>query len=339
MSPEITVSVCIPTRHRPAMLRQCVRSALDQTMPPREIVIGDDSDDDRTERLVRELDLPATIALSYLRNRPPAGVARNIDGVFRRATSDWLLLIHDDDWLLPRAIEHLTRPLHQGAAPDLIYGNQQVADAEGTIDHEASAKLSPAFARTPERAGLQPSALWAAARQQLPNDGFLVRSRLVREVGYLSEGLADCEYAFGVKAAAQGAASWFVDQLVSVYRVSEESLTRGANASHDTSTVDMAATVWRYRRQLAEVADPDLREHLRSIVYRAAVRHGLWQRGRAQALKWALQPRFGVRWWSRQGLGVVSAVLLPRLRERLKRPGKHATVPEPRSAPARAAEG
>jgi glycosyltransferase involved in cell wall biosynthesis len=210
MTPEITVSVCIPTRPRPGMLRQCVRSALGQTILSREIVIGDDSDDDRTERLVGELDLPATIGLSYLRNRPPAGAAHNIDSVFRRATSDWLLLIHDDDWLLPRTIEYLTSPHCQGAAPDLIYGNQQIADAEGSIDNEVSARINPAFARTPERAGLQPTALWAAARQQLPNDGFLARSRLVRDVGYLSDGVLDCEYAFGVEAAAHGAAFFVV---------------------------------------------------------------------------------------------------------------------------------
>jgi glycosyltransferase involved in cell wall biosynthesis len=316
---DIAVSVCIPTRNRPEMLSHCVQSVLDQTMPPREIVIGDDSDDDRTGRLVRDLEVPPTIDLVHIRNRPPVGAARNFERTFRQAKSDWLLLIHDDDWLLPYAIEHLTSPLRDGAAADIIYGNQQIADAEGWIDQEASLNLNPAFGRRPQLAGRQPSPLWAAARQQMPNDGFLVSSRLVRNIGYVSDGVTDCEYPFGVRAAVNGAELYFVDKLVAVYRESAESLGRGRNAEKDTSAVDMAYTIWRFRRALAEVADAELREHLRSIVYRATVRCGLWQRRRLEALKWALHPRFGVRWWSKDGLGVVSAFLFPRLRQTIQR--------------------
>jgi hypothetical protein len=47
MSPEIAVSVCVPTRHRPGMPRRRSHSALDQTIAP------------------RELELPPTIALSF----------------------------------------------------------------------------------------------------------------------------------------------------------------------------------------------------------------------------------------------------------------------------------
>ncbi len=166
-------------------------------------------DDDRTEHLVRQLDLPPAIDLVYVRNRPPSGAARNIDRVFREASSEWLLLIHDDDWLLPEAIEHLTSPLRDGAAPDIIYGNQQVVDAQASIDEKASLTINPAFGRRPERAGLQPSPLWAAAIQQMPNDGFLVRSRLVHDIGYLTNGVTDGEYAFGVRAALGGASFFF----------------------------------------------------------------------------------------------------------------------------------
>jgi len=333
-SDDITVSVCIPTRNRPEMLLHCVQSALGQTVPPREIVIGDDSDDDRTERLVREIEVPSTIDLVYIRNRPPLGAARNFEKVFLQAKSDWLLLIHDDDWVLPCAIEHLTSPLRDKATADIIYGNQQIAGADGSIDQEVSSTINPAFSRKPELAGRQRSALWAAARQQMPNDGFLVSSRLVRKIGYLSDGVTDCEYAFGVRAALNGAELFFVDKLVSVYRHSAESLARGPSAK-STSAVDMAFTIWRFRRALAEVADAQLREHLRSIVYRATVHCGLWQRRRLEALKWALHPRFGVRWWGKEGLGVVSALLFPRLRQRIKQFARDGSVQRQKSAQVR----
>jgi hypothetical protein len=149
----------------------------------------------------------------------------------------------------------------------------------------------------------------------MPNDGFLVSAKLVREVGYLSDGVeTECEFTFPLRAALRGGAFFFVDSLVSVYRESAESLMRGPN----TAALDAAFTIWSMRRELAKVADTELREHLRSIVYQATVYCGLRRRRRLEALKWASHPRFGVRWWGKESLGVISALLFPHLRERLK---------------------
>ena len=324
MTGAITVSVCIPTYNRPEMLMHCLRSIFSQTMLPQEIVIGDDSTDDRTERMIAEIETPDGITINYRKNPPRPDAPRshashlNIHGIFERARSEWLYLIHDDDWLLSNAVEDLTKPIRSGLRVDVVYGGHLVARDDGDIDPVASSKANPAFARVAERAGSQASALWAAVRQQMPTS-FVVRASAVRRSGgYATEGYFGGEYIFGVKAALHDAQFYYVDNNVYVYRNSKLSLSRRSSDDTYVFDIDSAQTIWTYRHDISRVADDELRSHIRSIVYRAAVGSFLWKRRRLEALKWALHPRFGIRWFGRQGLGLLSALLSPDLRERIK---------------------
>ena len=321
MTSAITVSVCIPTYNRPELLMHCLHSVFAQTMLPQEIVIGDDSTNDRTARMIAEIEAPGGISINYRKNPPRPDAQRNlaaqinIHGIFERARSEWLYLIHDDDWLLSNAVEDLTKPISSGLRVDVVYGGHLVARDDGDIDPVASSKANPDFARVSKRAGSQSSALWAAVRQQMPTS-FVVRASFLRPLGYATEGVSDGEFAFGVKAALHGAQFYHVDNNVYVYRRSKLSIGRGSTG--DTASVDAAYMIWRYRHDISRVADDELLSHIRSIVYRAAVSSFLRRRRRLEALKWALHPRFGIRWFGRQGLGLLSALLPPDLRERIK---------------------
>lgn len=322
---EIRVSVCIPTCDRPDMLRQCIESALAQTRPPFEIVVGDDSRDHRSEALVAELASRSAVPIRYQRNAPCPGLnrnacaARNIASVFERASGDWLHLVHDDDWLLPRATELLTEPLRNGVGADIVYGDHLVAHHDGSIDPEASENANPAYGRLPERAGLQPSSLWAAVRQQMPTS-YMVRKTLVTQLGYLSPGVSDGEFTFGVRCALAGARLFYIPEPVYVYRMSLASLGRN-NHSGGTSAVDAVSTIWRHRSQILDVCDRELLRHVRDVVYRGSVSACRFGR-RRDALKWSVHPRLGLgrEWFGRRGFGVLSAMMLSYgLRERLKR--------------------
>ena len=105
------VSICIPTYKRPDLLRIAVDSCLAQTFEDFDIVISDDSPDTRTEEMVQ--DISARVPIRYFRNVPGLGQAKNVNQLFKSAAGEFLLLLHDDNFLMPTALEDLIEPLEQ----------------------------------------------------------------------------------------------------------------------------------------------------------------------------------------------------------------------------------
>src|SRR5262245_41810902 len=104
MTTRTKVSICLPTYQRPELIGQCLDSCLSQTHTNIEVLIGDDSRDDRTQSLI-EARYAADPRVRYVRNIPSLGQARNVGSLFARATGDRILLIHDDDFLVGNAVE------------------------------------------------------------------------------------------------------------------------------------------------------------------------------------------------------------------------------------------
>src|SRR5205823_4427718 len=85
---------------RPLELRQAIESALGQTFPVSEVLIGDDSGDLR--RTVEEINDPRII---YIRNDPRLGMANNWNSLLDQARGRYLALLMDDDVLAPTFVE------------------------------------------------------------------------------------------------------------------------------------------------------------------------------------------------------------------------------------------
>jgi len=96
------VSICIPTYNRPELLARAIRSCQAQTYPHFEIIITDNSPDDRSEKAAAAFNDPR---IRYYRNEKNLGGLGNIDkglGLFR---GKYVKLLMDDDLLKPRALE------------------------------------------------------------------------------------------------------------------------------------------------------------------------------------------------------------------------------------------
>ncbi len=117
-----TVAAVIPTKNRPALLAETVRHLLTQTVPLRQLIVVDQSDEDRgrpmVEALVRALPEDRRPALCYIWDRRIDGLAPARNAGFDLVTTDFVLSIDDDMVPDPDAVERLLE--HHGRSPDLV---------------------------------------------------------------------------------------------------------------------------------------------------------------------------------------------------------------------------
>lgn len=141
MSQARSVSVVIPTYNRAAVLARAVRSALEQTVPPLEVLVIDDGSSDHTDQVLAEFS--GRIQYIKLTQRRGAGHARNVG--IQKARGEWIgLLDSDDEWLPDKlARQHA---LLDTAAPGLggCYGwAERIAPGNGPMRLHAPRNLAP----------------------------------------------------------------------------------------------------------------------------------------------------------------------------------------------------
>src|ERR1700712_2915091 len=100
--PDRRVSVVVPTRGRPSVVVGAVASALDQTVPPHEVVVVVDGPDDESVAALEALQDPRVRVHVHERRRG-AGAARNT-GV-RLAEGVLVAFLDDDDRWLPTKLQ------------------------------------------------------------------------------------------------------------------------------------------------------------------------------------------------------------------------------------------
>ncbi len=259
------VSICIPTYNRPHLLRLALESCFAQTFKNFEVLVGDDSNSDASGSVVAEFQALYPGKLRYFRNVPSLGQAANVNALFANAAGDRLVLLHDDDLLLPGALEELSECW--SAVPDLsaAFGKQYMIDMAARILPAESEALNNFYGRTAAAAGEVIPGL-AAIRRMFPNDGYMVLTERARAIGYdVSEEVGDaCDFLFSMKYCADDARVWFLDSYVSLYRVSDDAISR---SSITAPAVYEALVRERTQRQALR---PEVRLALREALDRVA---------------------------------------------------------------------
>ena len=228
------ISVCIPTYGRSVYLQTAVRSVLEQEHRPLEILVGDDSPNEENHAFIASLPRDEGVSVRYLPNQVRLGQAGNVNRLLKASRGDWVVILHDDDFLLPGALGRLFDAVQKHPDAIAAFGLQAMVDQDGTFDWKASTTSNRDFERTAEAAGAQPSRLASAVSGQFPNNAFLLKGEIARQVLYDAYGEVKdaCDYDFGIRVALSPAVGTFVliDDYVSAYRV------WGAQISKDSST-------------------------------------------------------------------------------------------------------
>lgn len=281
------VSVCITSYQRPCLLREAVQSCIGQSHPPFEILIGDDSPDDRCVATARQL-MEEDRRVEFVSNRPGLGKAKNIDMLLGRTRGDKVVLLHDDDLLLPGALENLCRAFRDHPEIGAAFGPQVVIHDDGTADEAASERLNRNYLRTPDRCGLLADAVKSAITGQFPNDGYMVDGSLARGVSFYDSGRGAVggDFRFAWNLARQKRPFCLVAQPISAYRLTRESM---SSRGTDTGSFYVMQLILEELANPALMADPDVRKRVSQLAKPAisqAAALGRWRTG----LKWYVSP-------------------------------------------------
>jgi len=100
-APEVTIA--IPTRNRPALLREAITSALGQQSGRKiEVLVVDNGNPEVTRPVIAEF---PDARLSYYVNNSDYGMVANWNQCLALASSPWVSILHDDDVLAPWFVE------------------------------------------------------------------------------------------------------------------------------------------------------------------------------------------------------------------------------------------
>ncbi len=123
-----TIAVVMPAYNAAATIHEAIRSALDQTVAPLEVIVIDDGSTDDTATLIRSFGDP----VRYFRT-PQGGPARARNLGVREARGTHIAFLDADDVWLPTKLARQLELLRE--APDLVlvYSGVSLIDEAGTV--------------------------------------------------------------------------------------------------------------------------------------------------------------------------------------------------------------
>lgn len=249
------VSVVITTYKRPVLVIEAIKSCLKQTSLPYEVLIGDDSPDNLTAEAIANLTNHSSVLIRYIHNIPSLKQSRNVNMLFEEAAGDKLILLHDDDLLLPESLETLLDVFEKHPSISIAYGKQHIISENGEIDPVSSISFNEDFYRRAEFEGSVMTPFESGMSQQIPNNGYMIRTDVAKQLMWRTDIGDGCEYDFGFRLGVAGYQTYFVNKFLGMYRLSAQSIS-GAGGS------DMAYQSFRIMRDCQ--AETPLAQSIRS---------------------------------------------------------------------------
>jgi glycosyltransferase involved in cell wall biosynthesis len=125
-APNVTVG--IPTRNRSGWLRQAIESVLGQTYGAFRVVISDNASTDTTAAVVASFD---DARIAYHRAETDLGMFGNLNRVVELATTDYLVVLPDDDLLYADYLAAVVELLDASPNVDVAHSAFDLIDEQG----------------------------------------------------------------------------------------------------------------------------------------------------------------------------------------------------------------
>ena len=124
-------SVLLPTRNGGPFLADCIGSVLEQPYADMELVVSDNANTDETPSVLASF--AGDSRLKIIRLDRLVNVTENWNCALRASSGDYILMIGDDDCLLPGYFERVQRILDRYNNPDCITYNAYSYVAHGSV--------------------------------------------------------------------------------------------------------------------------------------------------------------------------------------------------------------
>ena len=138
MRNTFTVSVAMCTHNGALYVEQQLRSILEQSSSPQQIVISDDASTDDTLAVIDrtwiswgEAHPDVALELLVLRNDPPLGVTANFEQALAATTGDLIVLSDQDDIWVPDRLQRMQEEFFRRPQLSLLHADARLVDAGG----------------------------------------------------------------------------------------------------------------------------------------------------------------------------------------------------------------
>ena len=324
------VFIGIPTRSRPVLVQETVKSALSQTFQDFKIVVSDNQSEDSAARTVEEF-------IHGLRDdrvafyRQAENVGEYGQGrFFFKSSGDcpYFMILHDDDVLKPDYLAKGTAVLEQHPAAALFVANPFTMNLQGRPSLEEKARYLRQHGRIGQETGLFDVLSQHMACGFTPISGTLFRRSALDKAGFVDE---DCHgnYPFEnnifLRLGEQHATGWFTSEELLGFRFHPRSL-RNSRLMDDRLVVETMIRL--YARRRFSGASEHQRKTTLGRLYRAKalilLRDGKLAEARRYLVQSLRENAFSVKTW----MVVPLLLLLPGCLRRMM-PG----LPEPWEPP------
>ncbi len=122
------ITIAITVYDRREFLLQAIRSALDQTIPVRVMVVEDCGPDEKLQEWIKS---EFGNRIEYYRNPLRRGLFDNWNACVELCQTEWLSILHDDDFLAPDFVAAMLKLYQKAPGLGLYFGVTNVVDAKG----------------------------------------------------------------------------------------------------------------------------------------------------------------------------------------------------------------
>lgn len=168
-------SVLLPTRNGGKFLRNCMLSILEQDFTDFELIVSDNANTDETPGIIAEFAGDPRVRVLRLDSVVP--VTDNWNNALGAASGDYVLMMGDDDYLLPGYLSRMNLALSEHGNPDCVLYNAYSYVAPDSISGNAGSFFSENhFSFGPEL--VREGEISLATRHMILHDMFRFRVRV-----------------------------------------------------------------------------------------------------------------------------------------------------------------
>lgn len=204
-------SVIVPAYQSSAYVLEAVRSALDQTHPPHEVIVVDDGSTDHPE-----IALASVLDSIELLRRPNGGPGAARNTGLDVATGDWCVLLDADDRWMPEKLEAIAAVIQDDPEVTIVTTDAAVVDEGGGPRRQWYRDISR-FEHEDQRLGI--------LRHDFVFAGAAFRTQGALDVGGFRDDLVGVEdWDLWLRMILAGSTVALVDRPLTLYRVHDSNL-------------------------------------------------------------------------------------------------------------------